>query len=134
MPIAAEIVAHHLRIAGLVGARLGEPSAGAAVLILDESQPGRVEALTPWLEAGGVAVLLQPEQAALVSLGLEVSAKLMPPAILSADRGAAQAWGRLRSLHPVIAYAGSATQRVVATAEGAASWVWLRRKAGGLLV
>jgi hypothetical protein len=98
--IAADMVAHHLRLFG-VGATIEAGSATRAHV----TRSVELGATAP-PAAGGerVTVLLQPSTQVLTALGVERVAKLEKPETIRFPKFAEQTWREARSLHPADIY------------------------------
>lgn len=132
--LAADIVAHHLRVFGFVNAS-SDPD-GAGLLVADAATEGGWIAARQAAEQGRPVVLLRPSRAAEyfdgVSFGpgLEAPASEYKAAACSEDA----TWRRLRSMYPSETIHASQSSPVVNAAVGGASWLWLPFGQSGMLL
>jgi hypothetical protein len=130
-PLDSEIVAHHLRLVGVVATTL--PSQ-PGVLVAD-SRAGDWRAVAQAATARGRPIVVLGVAATRALLDdVAVEARAATSSVAYSVGGRHSAWGRLRSLHPASILTVQAGEGVVTDADDQALWQWLRRDRGGLLL
>lgn len=132
--LAADIVAHHLRLFGLVNAS-SNPE-GAGLLVADAAVEGGWIAARQAAEQGIPVVLLRPSRAADYLDGVNFETRREAPDSGYTATACAEdaAWRRLRSLYPSETIRASSSVPVVNAPLGGASWVWLPFGRSGMLL
>lgn len=134
--LAIEIVRHHLELFGVECTRVGKlTDRGRPLAICADSGLADMEPARDFAGAGGVVVALSPRPDFCDALGVMRSeVRFSPPLILRLITPAHMPWSRLRTLHVAHAYRHAEGERVVATADGDAVWMWLTVGHGGILL
>lgn len=132
MSIATDVIAHHLRLFGVLGV---DDAGRAKISIYDAPGADLIVRIREQASAGVCVVLLRTGSDFCASFEIVCrEAGLALPAILNFTPKPQSPWARLRTLHPVRLYGHPAAVRVVETAEGEAAWIWLPLGRGGLLL
>jgi Acetyltransferase (GNAT) domain len=133
--LAADNVAHHMRLFGMTGAS-SHPDQ-TSILVADAAVEGGWIAARQAVDAGKPVVLLRPSRAAafLEQVAFEEGDLYNAPVFNAVNAGENEVWRHLRSLHANEGIAAKNGMAVVQSPSGVATWVWLPiGKAGMLLV
>ncbi|MGH8643137.1 MAG: hypothetical protein ACREX4_01220 [Gammaproteobacteria bacterium] len=129
-----QVVAHHLRLVGLVDAGVGTGSGPARVQILD--RPGALTApeALEFAQGGGECIALLPAEAFCAALSVESSSGVGEAyAIFKSSDHRTGSMARLRTLHPNRRFHHPRGERALVDSTGDAAWLRLPVGTGGVL-
>jgi hypothetical protein len=116
-----EVVAHHLRLSGLVAS--AESTSSSEILVTNALVPSTMAT------AQRVEVVLQPSTETLSALGVERIRVLDGPRLLRFPASSGESWSTARTLHPVDVYQAGAGCEAAAVVDddGGAGWVTVQK-------